>query len=461
MEAPQAPSGGGERDDPCTTVASQPTTRTSRRKRTASKSNEPQTIIVELPGAPKKARPQPTAGSGRDYTRPDDENPVTGNPLIELTRTTSSIQRAVNEIEANNVRWTRELSRWLEATKKENEIWRDGLLESVKNIHRELTDKLAETEERMRAAEERSERAEKQLEEVLIELRKPKTYAEAARSESAPASSPPRTVDRTSLPRDGGRETLPGINIDLSRLVDKFDTQSTIEVKTRVQSALAAHEETRNITVKGISRSARDSRRVRVIMGSEEEARTARNNDKWVETHLQGSRLQGEQWYPIKVDHVDKLKITDDTRIRFKPEAQKMIEDENGGVKITKMKWLGKLNPDKLHGSLVIYLARKEDADKLLNRRIMEIGGEVAYPQKFERRQYPIRCYKCLEYSGHRMNRCTNETRCGNCAEWGHGDKECASQTTRCAACSETHKITDPGCPVYREELRNLTAQNE
>ena len=85
-----------------------------------------------------------------------------------------------------------------------------------------------------------------------------------------------------------------------------------------------------------------------------------------MDTYFRGGQLQGEQWYPIKINHVDRMAVMDKSKVKIQDDACEAISRENN-VKIMKLVWLSKLNPDKLHSSLVVYLSIKEEADKLLS----------------------------------------------------------------------------------------------
>ena len=78
-------------------------------------------------------------------------------PRIELTQTMNGIQRAVDEIEANNIRWLRAILEWIETTKKENEVWRSNLLDAVNNRRKDMMEKITKTEGRTLRVEKQAE----------------------------------------------------------------------------------------------------------------------------------------------------------------------------------------------------------------------------------------------------------------------------------------------------------------
>jgi hypothetical protein len=62
-------------------------------------------------------------------------------------------------------------------------------------------------------------------------------------------------------------------------------------------------------------------------------------------------------------------------------------------LQVHKIQWLSKVDAGKIHGSLVLYLARRQDAEKLLREVRVEIDGETAFARPFARRAAPMRCF--------------------------------------------------------------------
>ena len=58
------------------------------------------------------------------------------------------------------------------------------------------------------------------------------------------------------------------------------------------------------------------------------------------------------------------MAVTNKSKIKIRDDAYNAIGRENN-VKIMKLAWLSKLNPDKLYNLLVVYLSMKKEADKL------------------------------------------------------------------------------------------------
>lgn len=109
---------------------------------------------------------------------------------------------------------------------------------------------------------------------------------------------------------------------------------------------------------------------------------------------MAGDGLPG--WHLVKVDNVNKLAILNNDRTAVRADVSEMIGAEND-VEVTQVRWLSKPS-SRLYRSAVIYLAKKSEADALLARRVIDVGGEAAYTNVFKHRPRPRRCFKCQSY---------------------------------------------------------------
>ena len=58
------------------------------------------------------------------------------------------------------------------------------------------------------------------------------------------------------------------------------------------------------------------------------------------------------------------MAVMDKSKVKIWDNTCNAIDRENN-IKIIKLAWLSKLNPDKLYNLLVVYLSMKKEADKL------------------------------------------------------------------------------------------------
>ncbi|HEY5814054.1 MAG TPA: hypothetical protein VIT23_15540, partial [Terrimicrobiaceae bacterium] len=227
-------------------------------------------------------------------------------------------------------------------------------------------------------------------------------------------------------------------------------TEKPGAIRRRIDDALEDHDVTKEIKCQGISRNARDSNKYKVFFKNEKAVQTVRQNDAWLKGYLRGARLQAEQWHPIRVDSVYKGAVLKNMGgHEVKEEATQMVAEENE-VQVHKIQWLSKPDSSKIHGSMVLYLARRQDAEKLLRDGRVEVDGETAFARPYERRTGPMRCFKCHQFN-HMAARCpSSQPVCSRCAGTGHTHRECTSDRVKCATCGGLHSTFDPSCRLYK-----------
>ncbi len=117
------------------------------------------------------------------------------------------------------------------------------------------------------------------------------------------------------------------------------------------------------------------------------------------------------------------------------------IAEENGRLAIGRIGWLSQ--PGKQYGSMVMYLKDKPQADQMLARGFIEVGGESATTQIWEeKRKGEQRCFN-YQQQGHLAQTCKGNTVCGNCAEIGHYHRDCLAVVPKCTKCGCNHRAKD------------------
>ena len=113
--------------------------------------------------------------------------------------------------------------------------------------------------------------------------------------------------------------------------------------------------------------------------------RTIRINNKWIQFHFKGAKLESPPDHPVRVDSVCKESVVEENgeHARITAEMCKKLGDENPrngrAISITRAAWLSRPNVGKRYCSMVIYLSIKGDADWLLVQKLLEVDGESAY----------------------------------------------------------------------------------
>jgi hypothetical protein len=256
------------------------------------------------------------------------------------------------------------------------------------------TDQLLRIEALLKRVEERAERAERRVE-SLEEFIRNELFPRVAGPISAPAPAS-RPASPPSPQPSPVRGPLPGIGLDLSRVQDREIKEGNAGVvRQRANEALKE----RGITCLGVNSKGKGRYR---LLFKEADVDGLRRDDSWVRTHFDKGALYGEQWYPIRIDRAYREVATDELRCT--------IFGRMNGVKVHKMRWLGTASVDKEYRTMVVYLDRKEEVDRLLTKITVEMAnGECAFTQPFVQGLQPARCYRYHLY-GHLHYRCKAPT---------------------------------------------------
>jgi hypothetical protein len=230
-------------------------------------------------------------------------------------------------------------------------------------------------------------------------------------------------------------------------------------VRKNIDDALADSELTKDIKCRGISRNPNDPNRFKVSFRTEQDARTVRQNQEWTFNQFPGATIQAEKWYAVKADSVPKQSVFEGEEVTKVPEQKLQDLGQENQVTIRKVRWLSK--PEKKYGSMVIYLASREDATKLLRDGSFDVEGEMSYIRPFEQRPGPIRCRKCHQFN-HIAHRCpSSQMICAKCAQPGHEAQSCTCNEVKCAVCHGPHATYDNKCRAYQLEKEKYLPRHE
>jgi hypothetical protein len=337
----------------------------------------------------------------------------------------------------------------------------------IQIITQQLQDSLQQEQNNSKNRHDMLGREIKELKVTVQELRQqiaapscPSWAAVAARSTLSPPTSPSVSLSST-IARPEQKPKTATLAIDLTNVDSSTlpTTASASDIKARVTAALSADPQTVNVEVKGIQWGSMG--RLVLILASEKQRRIVFEHQEWLNKLAPGAKLAGEQWYPIKCDGVRKAAVVKEDGWTLREDIKEMIEQENTHsadfpICVRKVNWLSKQS-DRPAGSLVVYLTSKEAAEELLQRQVIDIGGQATFTKPFIRIPRPDRCYKCCQY-GHVQKYCISPAQCGKCAG-PHQFKQCTSSTVKCAACQGDHQVTYPKCPEYTRQLEKMQSR--
>ncbi|KAJ5737222.1 uncharacterized protein N7483_002347 [Penicillium malachiteum] len=95
-----------------------------------------------------------------------------------------------------------------------------------------------------------------------------------------------------------------------------------------------------------------------------------------------GARVLRDELYPIKVDNVNKASMLDENG-EIRTEATVAFSEENKTT-VAKILWLSRKESEKAYGSMVVYLTKHNNAQRLLADGFFYAGGESGVTSIFE-----------------------------------------------------------------------------
>ncbi|KJZ68212.1 hypothetical protein HIM_12399 [Hirsutella minnesotensis 3608] len=168
-----------------------------------------------------------------------------------------------------------------------------------------------------------------------------------------------------------------------------------------------------------VTKDPRNADRIKIICRNETEMKQIKEVAE--ATAVVGSRVMRDQLYLVRVDNANRSRVLSaDGSIL--PGAIEALSAENN-VQIAKIAWLSNKDSGKAYGSMVIYVTKRGDAQKLVEGLYFDIAGESAYTHTFEPRAGPVQCYDCQELGGQIAFACKKPQVCGKCAQAGHHHK--------------------------------------
>ncbi|KJZ69882.1 hypothetical protein HIM_10715 [Hirsutella minnesotensis 3608] len=260
------------------------------------------------------------------------------------------------------------------------------------------------------------------------------TFAAIARS--LPAS-PPTSVRSVSGPtkRHAVSDSL-HCTIDTSRVSESDKNKAQIgSIRQAVEAEMRVKNGQETWRCAAVVRESRNGGRVKIVCRDEAELQLVKEAAQ--KTAVEGARVMRDQLYPVRVDNANRTAVLD-TEGQVLPGAIEALSAENR-VTIGKISWLSKRESGKAYGSMVVYVTKKSDAERLLEGYYFDLAGESATTHPFEPRTGPIQCFNCQEI-GHKAYACKKQRTCGKCANVGHHHKECAATEPKCVPCGGPHE---------------------
>jgi hypothetical protein len=282
------------------------------------------------------------------------------------------------------------------------------------------------------------------------------TYSEAAKTGlQQTARSQKTTVSPSQKERSStevARKDERAVSIDTGRT--KAEKEDFTLVKEKLQSGLDKAKVTEGLKIEFLRPG--PGQRIEVVFKDKEQADKARKHTRWATEQMPGTRVKGEEWFPVKCDMVAKQAVMDsevgDGKTLKKDVCQAFTKDnarDEHDFTAMKVHWLSRSDLTKKVGSLVIWLKSKVAAEHLLQSGTAIFGATGAYCSKWERRDDKLPCFNCNKY-GHKQASCTAALKCALCSG-KHSRLNCPRPTELCCpACNkEGHSVFDWQCRLH------------
>jgi hypothetical protein len=293
----------------------------------------------------------------------------------------------------------------------------------------------------------------------VLSISPPSTQSWASVAASGGVAGSGTTLSRTTRAGKPNKEHNRQLVIDVSRVGEGAAEKvaDTEVAKRTIQQGMSSVERLAGAMVKDfrVWRANDSTSVIKFSVEKDKEAAFRQTTAEWLEPHIPGARLVGPKWHAVKADWIEVALAMDVESGKVSRSAMERFGTENG-VEVCTMRWLGRPRPSGQHASVVIKVATKEDAEKLLRADGVTFGGGIIV-SPFEERRTPVACFKCRRF-GHRARDCMRPETCDMCGQEGH--LQCGTVNLRCVNCQGPHRASHRECPEYRREKdRILTRQ--
>ena len=139
---------------------------------------------------------------------------------------------------------------------------------------------------------------------------------------------------------------------------------------------------------------------------------------QWLKLYIPGARLIRPKWYIVKVDQVKVALVIDIDSKKVRKLAIKRFRVENR-VEVYIIRQLRRPRPSGQYVLVVIKVATKEDAEKLLRINSVLFGGGAIVVSLFKEQRTLVACFKYRRFR-HRARDCIQPDICDMCGQKGY-----------------------------------------
>lgn len=158
----------------------------------------------------------------------------------------------------------------------------------------------------------------------------------------------------------------PYFTIDTSAVVEEDASKITpAAIRATVKTELDKSLSTEKVDLRAIIRDPQNIKRYRLLFRTEEDRDLARGNINWAR-YVAGVRVLQDRHFPLKIDNAIRPSILD-SEGGLVYDVKDKLGKENS-VTIPHMRWISNKHNGKLNGSMVIWVTKKADAERLMRR---------------------------------------------------------------------------------------------
>ena len=121
------------------------------------------------------------------------------------------------------------------------------------------------------------------------------------------------------------------------------------------------------------------------------------------EITTEGARILRDQLYPVKVNNARTDAVLQPNG-DIKENIISALNDSNK-TQVAKVSWLSSRHVRKAYGSMVIFIKKRSEAERLLDEGFITVSRELASVRVFKPNLGPPRCYNC-QSAGHKAFSC-------------------------------------------------------
>ena len=213
--------------------------------------------------------------------------------------------------------------------------------------------------------------------------------------------------------RSGQSRGGPSVVIDLSACDVQVKERTFLDLRSHIEKSFHRFNETQDVVLKGMNKDGKKEHRFFLFFHTEDDEKKARiHAGNWLSTAFPRGNIQSSAIYKVKVNNVRADAVIDLDTNHVTETARQALSDSSG-YSIARMGWLS--GPGKRYGFMVVQFTQKADAEEVLAKGLMEVGGESACATVWMEKSGAQRCFNCQQF-GHMASHCPNMTVCGKCA---------------------------------------------